>query len=489
MITSIGIDLSSSCVSGKSRECQPDEGVPLNECVSCDMMNAPEDHQCPLMQGAFFYGGNVNYQEARHFIEEHAWRGSVYGVDTMAHLADYLGHPEEDLHIIHIAGTNGKGSTVAHLAAILEAAGYITASYTSPEARTYLDRFQVQRAPVAEAAFAAALTRVAEAARQMADDGLPHPTVFEMELATSWLLAPVDDQAVFLMETGLGGRLDATNVVQNPILTVITAIGMDHTALLGDSLAAIAAEKAGIFKTGLPAVSWPQAPEAEAVLRRQAADKAVPLVFLASSEVEACGVIDGQEHFTYRGLPYATALPGVHQAVNAAGALVCVEALRKLGYRIDDKACRTGLADTRWPARMEKLPVEMPVYLDGAHNSPAMAVLVKTMQQIAPQGTWRLVLHIFKDKDAATMLKYLNGAAAELIITEIKTDRSLAADRLAALARQYAPDCRISLKPQLQDAITYIHKSAQANDYFVICGSLSHLEQARQLLLAESEAL
>lgn len=474
---------------GLSKECQPDEGVPLNECLGCDMVNAPRSNHVLSGERAFFMEAMVNYSEARAYLEQHSWRGSVYGIDTMTHLTAYLDHPDRRLQIIHIAGTNGKGSTVAHLAAILETAGYTTASYTSPEVRTYLDRFMVHRQPVEAEAFAQALTQVAQAADRMAEDGLPHPTVFEMELAAAWLLAPVGPRTVFLMETGLGGQMDATNVVKKPLLTVLTAIGMDHQALLGQTLNAIAEAKAGIIKPGVPVVSWPQAAEAAQVIRATAAANQAPLYVLDPTAVKTLGPLEGREAFSYRGEPYQTALLGLHQATNAAGALLCVEALGRLGYTISADDCRQGLLATNWPARMERLPFSRPLYLDGAHNPPAMAVLADNMDHIAPQGRWRVVLHIFKDKDAASMLALLNGRAAELIITEINTDRSMPAQDLAALAKTQAPACQVTLKPRLEEAISYIRASAQDNDYFIICGSLSHLEAARQCLLEESEML
>lgn len=278
----------------------------------------------------------MTIEQAMELIHGVAWRGSRPGLARVRELLHRLGDPQDGLQFVHIAGTNGKGSTAAMLASILRAAGYTTGLFTSPYLERFAERMQVNGVPVPDAEFAAVCEALQPCIAAMDDP----PTEFELVTAAAMLWFRRRGCDVVVLEVGLGGRLDATNVIAAPACAVITNIGLDHTEILGDTLEQIAREKAGILKPGTRAVSYPQTPEVRAVLHEICAQRGIPL-----TEVDAAAIapltdgVDGQT-FTYRGAEYTLPLLGAHQLRNAAVALETVTALRARGWRIPDAAVR-----------------------------------------------------------------------------------------------------------------------------------------------------
>ena len=271
----------------------------------------------------------MTIEQAMELIHGVAWRGSRAGLARVRELLHRLGDPQDGLQFVHIAGTNGKGSTAAMLASILRAAGYTTGLFTSPYLERFAERMQVNGVPVPDAEFAAVCEALQPCIAAMDDP----PTEFELVTAAAMLWFRRRGCDVVVLEVGLGGRLDATNVIAAPACAVITNIGLDHTEILGDTLEQIAREKAGILKPGTRAVSYPQTPEVRAVLHEICAQRGIPL-----TEVDAAAIapltdgVDGQT-FTYRGAEYTLPLLGAHQLRNAAVALETVTALRARGWR------------------------------------------------------------------------------------------------------------------------------------------------------------
>lgn len=269
----------------------------------------------------------MTIEEAMELIHGVEWRGSRPGLTRVRELLHRLGDPQDGLQFVHIAGTNGKGSTAAMLASILRAAGYTTGLFTSPYLERFSERMQVNGVPVPDAEFAAVCETLKPCITAMDDP----PTEFELVTAAAMLWFRRRGCDVVVLEVGLGGRLDATNVIAAPACAVITNIGLDHTEILGDTLEQIAREKAGILKPGTCAVSYPQAPEVRRVLRELCAQRGIPLTEAdASAIVPLTDSVDGQT-FTYRGAEYALPLLGAHQLRNAAVALETVAALRARG--------------------------------------------------------------------------------------------------------------------------------------------------------------
>jgi dihydrofolate synthase/folylpolyglutamate synthase len=348
----------------------------------------------------------MNYSEALAWLYSTQQFGIKLGLENTRRLLAALDHPERACRFLHVAGTNGKGSTCAMLDAILRAAGPRTGLYTSPHLVDFRERIRVNGERIPEVAVARILTRLRDAA-----SGWDHaPTYFELSTALA-LRHFADAGAEFVvLETGMGGRLDSTNAV-TPIVSVITPIAMDHAQWLGDTLAKIAAEKAGILKPGVPAVSAAQEPEAAAVLEMGAHEVGAPLEFV-------------REPF-----PGDVGLAGGHQKENAA---LAVAALRAAGISISDAALRQGLATVQWPGRFQKLDGRF--VLDGGHNPHAAAQLVRTWREEFGEERPLVIFSALSDKDYAAMLEALAAIASELWIVPVRSARATNPETLAAAA-------------------------------------------------------
>lgn len=424
----------------------------------------------------------MTFDEALKTLDGYKTLGSVYGLGSITRLMEALGRPERRLKIIHVAGTNGKGSTVTALATILDAAGYLTASYTSPEVTTYLDRFRVGLVPCSEAAFTRAFEKTEAVCLEIVAEGHPHPTIFEMELAMAVLIALDAGAEIFLQETGLGGRLDATNVVEKPILTVITAIGMDHTAFLGDTIEEIAAEKAGIIKHGVPLVAYDNVPSVNDVLRETAQKMEAPIRFSSLSDLTLERFdLDGQT-LRYKGASYHYPLIGVHQRHNLALILFAVDALKDLGFDLSPENVQKGLDRVRWPGRFEVVQRDPVIILDGAHNPQAARALRETVGEWFPEKKVDMLVHIFSDKDARGILTELAPVCAHLTLTSIHNERSSSPETLEALAEGVMDRDAISVYDEYNQALEAATTLLKKDDILIVCGSLSHLEATRQAL-------
>lgn len=375
----------------------------------------------------------MTIEQAMELIHGVEWRGSRPGLTRVRELLHRLGDPQDGLQFVHIAGTNGKGSTAAMLASILRAAGYTTGLFTSPYLERFAERMQVNGAPVPDAEFAAVCQTLQPCIAAMDDP----PTEFELVTAAAMLWFRRRGCDVVVLEVGLGGRLDATNVIAAPACAVITNIGLDHTEILGDTLAQIAREKAGILKPGTCAVSYPQAPEVRSVLREICAQRGIPLTEAdASAIVPLTDSVDGQT-FTYRGAEYALPLLGAHQLRNAAVALETAAALRARGWRIPDAAVHAGLAQVRWPARFELLRRAPWFVLDGGHNPQCAETVAANLERYFPQNRKILLVGLLADKDYTAMTDILAPQAAAFVAVTPESERALPADALAVHLQRY----------------------------------------------------
>lgn len=363
-------------------------------------------------------------------------------LDRMERLLAALSHPERRLPpVIHVAGTNGKGSTIAFMRAVLEAAGKSVHVYTSPNLVRINERFRIGRPDggtlVGDAELEAAL---AECESRNANAPI---TVFEIETAAAFLLFSRNPADVLLLEVGLGGRLDATNVVERPLASVITRLSLDHREFLGDSLVAIAAEKAGILKAQVPAVVTSQAREALAVIERQAARLRAPLSIAGEdwTATEERGRLVYQDSSGLLDLP-APRLYGRHQFENAGAA---VAALRVSGLRLAAAAFEAGMTRVEWPARMQRLshgrladlaPSESEVWLDGGHNADGGQAVAAALADLEERVSRPLVLIVgmLSTKDNAGFLKNFAGLARRVIAVPIHQDKAVPAAALAKIA-------------------------------------------------------
>jgi dihydrofolate synthase/folylpolyglutamate synthase len=374
-------------------------------------------------------------QEAIDYIEHYGWSTTRLGLERTRELLEKLGDPQKKLKFVHVAGSNGKGSTCAMLDAILRKAGYRTGLYTSPYIQDFCERIQIDGENIPGDALAAVTERVRDAAETMDD----HPSQFELVTAAAMVYYAERHCDIVVLEVGMGGALDSTNVIDCPEAAVITNIGLEHTEYLGKTLEAIAATKAGIIKPGCRAVCYDGADEVTAVIRGVCAEKDVPLRFADFGKVTPLGeTLDGQR-FLWDGTEYRLALLGEHQLHNAATVLETVAALREASWIIPEDAVRAGLESVRWPARMEVMQRSPLFLIDGGHNPQCAEALSKSLRGLLPGKKAVFLLGVLADKDYPRMTELLLPLAQEFICLTPLSGRALpAADLADYLTRQGA---------------------------------------------------
>ena len=375
----------------------------------------------------------MDYREALQYIDGVSWLGSRPGLERVAALLHRLGDPQEKLRFVHIAGTNGKGSCAAMTASVLRAAGYRTGLFTSPYLFRFNERMQINGEPIGDEELAALVTQI----RPIADAMEDHPTEFELMTAVALLWYLRERCEIVVLEVGLGGRLDATNVIGAPEAAVIMNIGLDHTAILGDTVEQIAAEKAGIVKPGCAVALYPQTPEAEAVVRERC--EAVGASLRVADLTQLQGEFDSLEGqvFRYRGASYAIPLLGEHQLRNAAVVLEVAEILREKGWKLPHEAVEHGLYAVSWPARFELLRAEPPFVVDGGHNPQCAMTVAESLLRYFPDRRRVLLVGVLADKDYEGLFDILDVAADAYFCVTPASARALPADRLAAFLSRY----------------------------------------------------
>ncbi len=384
----------------------------------------------------------MNYAETIEYLVGIRLCGQKLGLETMHEVLRQLDHPDRDLQFIHIAGTNGKGSVAAMCAAVLATAGYRTGLYTSPHLVSLCERFQINGQPIAPAG----IVRWVDQLRPLFEGQHPRSATF-FEAVTILALEYFREQKVDVVvwETGLGGRLDATNVV-TPLVSVITNVAFDHMQYLGPTLAQIAGEKAGIIKPGRPVVTGADG-EALDVIRQVAADLSAPLTVVAG------GV-------------NRTSLLGQHQARNCA---VAEAALRVSGLKINPEQLQAGLAQTRWPGRFQIVRSQPVVVLDGAHNAAGAASLAAALLEYFPGRRLALVLGVLRDKNYGEMCRILAPLAGQIACTRVHSERTNDPELLAELCRHANPQAEVRAFADVAAAYQAARASA---DVVVITGSL-----------------
>ena len=371
----------------------------------------------------------MTYEEALNAIHAVHWQGHKPGLERTRALLSALGDPHKALRFVHVAGTNGKGSTAAMLDSCLRAAGYRTGLFTSPYINRFNERVQVDGVPIPDGDLVRLVERVQPAAAAMADT----PTEFEFITALGMLWFAEQRCDIVVLEVGLGGALDSTNVIDPPECAVITALGLDHVKELGPTLADIAAAKAGIIKPGSPAVSYGGAPEADRVIAAAAHACGAPLTVVDFTRLRLRGAgLDGQT-FDFDGLDGLTLpLLAGYQPRNAAVAVTALRALRARGWDIPDEAIRRGLASVRWPGRFELLRRSPPFLLDGSHNAHGMRATADSLRSLFPGQKFVFLVSIMADKDADEMLRLLLPLAKAFVTVTAPSPRAIPASELAA---------------------------------------------------------
>lgn len=418
--------------------------------------------------------------------------GSVLGLKSMKELLNRLSNPQNELKFVHIAGTNGKGSVSSYVATILAAAGYKVGRYISPVIFTYCERIQICEkhrsiygSYIEEDKVAYYMEKVKEAAECMVLEGYPHPTVFEIETALSFLYFLDKKCHVVVLEAGLGGRLDATNVTTTTICSVLTSISMDHMDMLGNTLEDITREKVGIIKPAVPVVSYEQKREVAQIIEKTAKEMGSELVCLSFDDIQ-------NVHHSFEGITFdykeikglQTELLGENQVKNGALAIEVCMMLRKSGYHVDKEHVIEGIKLTKWPGRFQLLSKNPYIFIDGAHNEDGAKSLAKSIELYFSERRLIYVMGVFADKDYTKILEHTAHFAQSIIAIATESKRALPSAQLWAAAKQF---CKNTMDGHtVEEGLKIALKTAEEEDVVLIFGSLSFIGEVFELLLPHS---
>lgn len=417
------------------------------------------------------------------YINTPSWQTVSLGLSRISELLNGLDRPQDSLRFVHVAGTNGKGSTCAFVASVLERAGYRVGLFTSPALYCFEDRLRVNGVNITSDE----LLRATQQVREVADVMDEHPSEFELLTAVAFCHFVHKDCDIVVTEVGLGGRLDSTNVIDTPEVSVITPISFDHCSLLGDTLPAIAREKAGIIKPGVPVVSAPQESCVLEVIKRVARSEHTTV-----EVVDPSRIMGTETDFSYKersGL--SLGLSGSFQLTNAACALDTIDVLKRAGWSISETAIREGLRAAVWPGRFETVSEDPLIIFDGGHNVSGMEALARSLDQAYPD-CYRIVLTgVLADKDYETMAHVLAGFADEVFTVTPSNSRALSADDYAHVLENVhdgqmrsvtvAADIASGVKAVLRRS-DEVNKEYQIVPLICVCGSLYLLGSVMEVL-------
>lgn len=420
----------------------------------------------------------MNYEEAREYLDQVSKGGSVLGLDNMRELLKRLENPQDSLKFVHISGTNGKGSVLAYVSTVFKEAGYRTGRYISPTLFSYREKIQVNERFIGREDLARLTAKVKKAAEEMKNSGKGSPTIFEIETALAFLYFVEQKCDIVILETGLGGALDATNVITTSVMEVITSISMDHMEFLGDTLGKIALQKAGIIKPHTAVVSAMQETEAAEVILDVCRKKECICNMVDPKQIEHISYgCDGQS-FSYKNWDnIKISLMGSYQIKNAALALEAIEALRERGYQLNDNAVYQGMKKAVWKGRFTIISKEPFIIMDGAHNQAAAEELVRSLKLYYPGKKFYYIFGMFRDKDYHQVIR-LTAPLAEYIITveTPENPRALPAEELKKAVAEVNPS--VEAAGSLRMAVNQVMEQIDKDAVIVIFGSLSFLGEA-----------
>ena len=420
----------------------------------------------------------------KELISKLKTKGIVPGLKAMEDLLDVLSHPEDSLSVIHIAGTNGKGSVCAFLSRILMEAGFRVGRYVSPTISCYEEHFQINESFIGKDRLSHYYDQVEEAISVLEEGGRATPTLFEAETAIALMYFKDEKVDYAIIETGMGGLMDATNVIQHPVLTIITSISYDHMAYLGDTLAEIAGQKAGIIKPHVPVILSENPQEAAAVVEEKARECDSPLIRVSPGDYEILFEDYDGSSFVWKDQEYRISLPGSHQISNAVTALSAASLLLStippaaFPQGLDmDEILKIGLYLTRWPGRLEITGRNPLIYRDGAHNADGALRLSEFLQKHFTNRRIIYIIGVLKDKEYEKMLASMMPLADRAYCFCPNNERGLDADILADCVRSFGKEAVVCA--DVNEALDAALKYADRQDVLVVWGSLSFMEDMR----------
>ncbi len=417
----------------------------------------------------------MNYKEAMDYIDSISQYGSVLGLDNMNELCKRLGNPQDDLRFIHIAGTNGKGSVLAFLSTILKTAGYKTGRFISPVIFNYRESIQINGRPITINALCECLEEIRQTVNQMTEEGQTHPTPFEIETALSFLYFKKMQCDIVVLEAGLGGLLDATNIIKTTVAAVFTSISMDHMQFLGDTLEAITENKAGIIKDGCLVISTVQKPEVTEILMKRVKEKKCIFYSVDTGAISKIKYGVEKQRFSYKGYQQLEIkLAGKHQIENAVLAAEVIDNLNQKGISISEKAIRKGLLDTVWLGRFSIIAKKPLFIADGAHNEDAAKKLAESVRFYFTNRRIIYIMGILRDKEHDKIIRETYELAVQIItVTPPGNPRAMQAYDLAQEVKEY--HSQVTAADSLEEAVELSYLLADKDSVIISFGSLSFL--------------
>ena len=428
----------------------------------------------------------MNYQEAINFIENSHKFGMRLGLENSYKLLELLGNPQDKLKFIHVAGTNGKGSVCSFISNTLKEQGYKVGLYTSPYLETFTERIRLNGNNIPEEDVARIITIMKDKIEQMAAEGHPYPTEFEIETAMAFYYYCEQEADYVVLEVGLGGRYDATNVIKSPLASVIVSLSLDHIGVLGDTLGKIAYEKAGIIKEDGITVVYKQKPEAEEVIKEVCKEKNSKYIEadFKHLEIKKSDIHSQIFDCTILGEKFENMeikLIGDHQVNNAVLALTVIKVLKdERNIEISEEAIRRGFLNTAWPGRIEKIKDNPVFIIDGAHNVDGAKSLSKALDKHFKGRKMTLLIGMLKDKDIDSVLSLLMDKFDKVITTTPNSDRAISCEELKDKVQKYVDD--VIAIPNIEDAVKYTLENAKDDDIIISAGSLYMIGTVRTLV-------
>lgn len=426
----------------------------------------------------------MNYAESLAYIEEKNKLGSVPGLFNITELLRRLGNPEKSVPVIHIAGTNGKGSVMTYIESILIEAGYMVGRYISPTIFDYRERFQINRTYISEEACGKVITEASEAVASMVEDGMESPTSFEIETAAALLYFRNQKVDVMLVECGMGGRLDATNVFDRAMVNIIASVSRDHMAFLGNTVQEITKEKLGIVKHGAALATYPLCAEAEETVEAYCRKNKVKRYQVLEDALIVRKLELGSSEFVYKGRKYEISISGDYQIRNAVTALAAMEAFNDRAeefglHKVSDYAMEKGLRTAKWPGRFSVLGDHPFFIADGAHNADAWKLLTENLNKYFTKTNIVYIIGVLRDKEYDIMLDYLLPSMQCAFTVTPDSSRAFDGKKLAELIRKRGK--KACYAECLKEAVRLAEHEAGEAGIVVACGSLTFIGDIMKL--------
>ncbi|MZT65420.1 MULTISPECIES: bifunctional folylpolyglutamate synthase/dihydrofolate synthase [Blautia] len=429
----------------------------------------------------------MDYQQSRAYIRDaEQYAGGALDLTNIKELMKRLGNPQDQLKYIHVAGTNGKGSVIAYLYTTLMKAGYHVGRYISPSVYSYREKIETEGKPISREKFAEQTTRVAAVIEEMTAEGLAHPTPFEIETAVAFLFFAEEKCDPVILEVGMGGITDATNLITTTELAVLVPISMDHQSFLGNTISEIAEKKAGIIKPGSSVVTIGQETEALEVIKKTGAEAGADVCVADVSEAEVLEADFTGQRFCYKGEEYTLSLAGSYQTENAVLALEALRILDERGYHTTLEQRKEGLWATRWNGRLTIIHKDPLFIVDGAHNPAAADMLEDSVRKYFKDRRLFFIMGVFKDKDYPYIIRKLCPYAEQILAIETPDNpRALPAEELAKAIRPY--NANVRAEKNIPRAVEELFEMAGKDDVILSFGSLSFIGEITRIVNTRKE--